>query len=75
GLEGSFPNWGRNSDSEINRECYDSFSTNGSGRVGLAHGCRDVHLGEGRRKAYGCDHTSTKAPDPIRTPKLSLLGR
>ncbi|CAL9760389.1 unnamed protein product, partial [Musa acuminata subsp. burmannicoides] len=22
-----------------------------------------------------CDHTSTKAPDPIRTPKLSVLGR
>ncbi len=24
---------------------------------------------------YGCDHTSTKAPDPIRTPQLSVLGR
>ena len=24
---------------------------------------------------YGCDHTSTNAPDPIRTPKLSVLGR
>ncbi|KAL1557235.1 protein NRT1/ PTR FAMILY 6.1 [Salvia divinorum] len=23
----------------------------------------------------GCDHTSTNAPDPIRTPKLSVLGR
>jgi hypothetical protein len=23
----------------------------------------------------GCDHTSTKAPDPTRTPKLSVLGR
>jgi hypothetical protein len=23
----------------------------------------------------GCDHTSTKAPDPIRTPKLSVLGQ
>ncbi|KAH0727812.1 hypothetical protein KY284_003677 [Solanum tuberosum] len=22
----------------------------------------------------GCDHTSTNAPDPIRTPKLSVLG-
>ncbi|MED6117600.1 hypothetical protein PIB30_111449, partial [Stylosanthes scabra] len=22
-----------------------------------------------------CDHTSTNAPDPIRTPQLSLLGR
>ncbi|KAH0729758.1 hypothetical protein KY289_000946 [Solanum tuberosum] len=23
----------------------------------------------------GCDHTSTNAPDPIRTPKLTVLGR
>ena len=23
----------------------------------------------------GCDHTSTNAPDPIRTPKLNVLGR
>ncbi|KAH0729774.1 hypothetical protein KY289_000962 [Solanum tuberosum] len=23
----------------------------------------------------GCDHTSTNAPDPIRTPKLSVLGQ
>ncbi|MED6117966.1 hypothetical protein PIB30_115011, partial [Stylosanthes scabra] len=22
-----------------------------------------------------CDHTSTSAPDPIRTPQLSVLGR
>ena len=28
-----------------------------------------------RAKDVGCDHTSTKAPDPIRTPKLSVLGR
>ena len=26
-------------------------------------------------KVYGCDHTSTNAPDPIRTPQLSVLGR
>ena len=25
--------------------------------------------------ACGCDHTSTNAPDPIRTTKLSVLGR
>ena len=25
-------------------------------------------------RMYGCDHTSTNAPDPIRTPKLSVLG-
>ena len=27
------------------------------------------------QKHYGCDHTSTNAPDPIRTPQLSVLGR
>ena len=27
------------------------------------------------RKYFGCDHTSTNAPDPIRTPQLSVLGR
>ena len=27
------------------------------------------------RPRDGCDHTSTNAPDPIRTPKLSVLGR
>ena len=26
-------------------------------------------------KPAGRDHTSTSAPDPIRTPKLSVLGR
>ena len=25
-------------------------------------------------EVVGCDHTSTKAPTPIRTPKLSVLG-
>src|SRR5215467_15788242 len=28
-----------------------------------------------RGNANGCDHTSTNAPDPIRTPQLSVLGR
>ncbi|GAB4846129.1 hypothetical protein Ancab_025134 [Ancistrocladus abbreviatus] len=28
---------------------------------------------KGRRS--GCDHTSTNAPDPIRTPQLSVVGR
>ena len=27
------------------------------------------------RVVVGCDHTSTKAPDPIRTLKLSVLGQ
>ena len=28
-----------------------------------------------RNTIDGCDHTSTNAPDPIRTPQLSVLGR
>ena len=28
-----------------------------------------------RKDANGCDHTSTNAPDPIRTPQLSVFGR
>ena len=28
-----------------------------------------------RAQNVGCNHTSTKAPDPIRTPKLRVLGR
>ena len=31
--------------------------------------------GNKSRKYFGCDHTSTNAPDPIRTPQLSVLGR
>ncbi|KAK8705002.1 hypothetical protein V6N13_048616 [Hibiscus sabdariffa] len=27
------------------------------------------------RRDDGCDHTSTNAPDPIRTPQLSVLGK
>ena len=40
-----------------------------------------VEYNERRNKRIGCantdgyDHTSTNAPDPIRTPKLSVLGR
>ena len=33
------------------------------------------HKGNKRGKYFGCDHTSTNAPDPIRTPQLSVLGR
>ena len=28
-----------------------------------------------KSKSDMCDHKSTKAPDPIRTPQLSVLGR
>ena len=100
GLGESFPEWGRNSDSEFVRESPDGFGARlpcpvrgrprghrrdptmaiprsferfrGSGRRCAV---RDVHKGEGRRTQNECDHTSTKAPDPIRTPKLSVLGR
>ena len=33
------------------------------------------HKGNKHGKYFGCDHTSTNAPDPIRTPQLSVLGR
>ena len=33
------------------------------------------HKRNERGKYFGCDHTSTNAPDPIRTPQLSVLGR
>ena len=36
---------------------------------------RRRHKRAGRHNIFGCDHTSTKAPDPIRTPQLSVLGR
>jgi len=36
-------------------------------------------VGENKSKVKswsdGCDHTSTKVPDPIRTPQLSMLRR
>ena len=36
---------------------------------------REGFKGIKRGGGAGCDHTSTNAPDPIRTPKLSVLGR
>ncbi|KAF7834306.1 26S proteasome non-ATPase regulatory subunit 4-like [Senna tora] len=36
---------------------------------------RRWHKGNVHARHDGCDHTSTNAPDPIRTPKLSVLGR
>ena len=35
----------------------------------------DGFKGTATQKHDGCDHTSTNAPDPIRTPQLSVLGR
>ena len=34
-----------------------------------------IHIRNKRTTTDGCDHTSTNAPDPIRTPQLSVLGR
>lgn len=33
------------------------------------------HIGIKGEFYFECDHTSTNAPDPIRTPQLSVLGR
>ena len=34
-----------------------------------------LNIGNERVSPVGFDHTSTNAPDPIRTPQLSVLGR
>ena len=35
----------------------------------------DGFKGTSTQKHDGCDHTSTNAPDPIRTPQVSVLWR
>ena len=35
----------------------------------------DGFKGTAKHDHDGCDHTSINAPDPIRTPQLSVLGR
>ena len=54
------------------------------GRWAVGHGTGDnrivgIRNGGFKRTATqehdGCDHTSTNAPDPIRTPQLRVLGR
>ena len=35
----------------------------------------DGFKGTATQEHVGCDHTSTNASDPIRTPQLSVLGR
>ena len=35
----------------------------------------DGFKGTATQELNGCDHTSTNASDPIRTPQLSVLGR
>ena len=41
----------------------------------LMEGSKIVHKDLSEHELNGCDHTSTNAPDPIRTPKLSVFGR
>ena len=42
----------------------------------LCSGSRsERHKGLRLRELEGCDHTNTKAPDPISTLRLSVLGR
>ena len=35
----------------------------------------DGFKGTSTKDRDGCDHTSTNAPDPTRTPQLNVLGR
>ncbi|GLJ11396.1 hypothetical protein SUGI_0159650 [Cryptomeria japonica] len=48
-------------------------STGVGGRGGFARGSRFAKYTL-RQAHNGCDHTSVSAPDPIRTPQLSVLG-
>ena len=51
----------------------------GVGRSRVRIGSMEYYEGRNKRigcaNIDGCDHTSTNAPDPIRTPKLSVLRR
>src|SRR6266540_190871 len=59
-----------------NNKQYYGNTWSASGSVRAWTWCREnVALEENNLDHIGCDHTSTKAPDPIRTPKLSVLGR
>ena len=44
------------------------------GMFGVSDGA-NTHINKFLPRLDGCDHTSTNAPDPIRTPQLSVLGR
>ena len=48
---------------------------NGAGDNMTAAIRNDGFKGTATREHDGCDHTSTTAPYPIRTPQLSVLGR
>ena len=49
--------------------------TSDAGLRGSGGASRYVNKSMESARFVGCDHTSTKAPDPIRTTKLSLLRR
>ena len=44
-------------------------------KVKVRGGVEGGHIGIDRALLDRCDHTSTNAPDPIRTPQLSVLER
>ena len=48
---------------------------NGAGDNMTASIKNDGFKGTTTQERDGCDHTSTNAPDTIRTPQLSVLGR
>ena len=50
-------------------------SADKEGRVGFIVELGGASIRDEVGEHVGCDHTSTKASDPIRTPKLSVLGR
>ena len=47
----------------------------GTGDNRIAAIRNDRFKGTAIQKHDGCDHTNTNAPDPIRTPQLSVFGR
>ena len=48
---------------------------NGAGDNMITAIRNDGFEGTATQEHDGCDHTSTNAPDPIRTPQLRVLGR
>ena len=51
-----------------------NYKKRANGGLGVRRSRRVAEVKASRREeVVGCDHTSTKAPDPIRAPKLSVL--
>ena len=68
---GSISRGGQNGTPYVRKE---AFGVKQGGSDPFARG-EGSFKGNSKRRVDGCDHTSTKAPDPIRTPQLSVLGR